>query len=408
MPDALVTRTEAADPDTDLVDTLPRDQGALWVRAGDGLSGRGEAIRLAMGTDESRFARAAEQLTGIFSAITVHDEVRTPGSGPVAFVSATFDPWSPGSVLVVPQVVTGRRGDRAWTTVVGDPAPAPGTDDPTSGDRRIRYAGSSISDVEWLDAVATATRRIDSGVLDKAVLARDLAVWSRTPFEPRRLARRLADAYPDCYTFCVDGLIGATPELLVRRMGSQVESLVLAGTARRGRDEVEDAALGEKLLCSPKERSEHRFAVSSVADTLAPRCGALTVGEAPFVLRLANVQHLATHIHGILTGPAWPTAFELAGALHPTAAVCGTPTSDALALIRELEGMDRGRYAGPVGWVDAHGNGEFGIALRCAQLAGARARLFAGAGVVADSLPEHELEETRLKLRAMQSAFEGE
>ncbi|MEX0658019.1 MAG: isochorismate synthase [Egibacteraceae bacterium] len=406
MPLAPTVRTRADDPAVALVDRLPGRDTTTWVHGGDGFAGWGEAARLDIGTGPARFAVGAAQLAEHFSQLVVDDAIRAPGSGPVAFASITFDADSPGSVLVVPAVVWARREGRAWRTVVGDAAP-PRPRSEQAGDDKIRYAGSSIPDLQWLDAVATATRRIDAGSLDKVVLARDQTVWSRTPFDPGRLVRRLAATFPDCYTFSVDGLVGATPELLVRRTGPRVDSLVLAGTARRDRDPVADARLGEDLLVSRKERSEHRFAVASVADTLTPRCAQLTVGAEPTILRLANVQHLATRIRGTLAGPAWPTAFELAGALHPTAAVCGTPTDDALAVIRELEGMDRGRYAGPVGWVDAAGNGEFGIALRCAQLEGARARLFAGAGLVADSLPEEELEETRLKLRAMQSAFAG-
>lgn len=401
---APTVRTRADDPSVALVDRLPGRDATTWVHGGDGFAGWGEAARLDIGTGPARFAVGAAQLAEHFSQLVVDDAVRVAGSGPVAFASITFDADSPGSVLVVPAVVWARRDGRAWRTVVGDAAP-PSPRGEQAGDDKIRYAGSSIPDLAWLDAVATATRRIDAGSLDKVVLARDQTVWSRTPFDPVRLVRRLAATFPDCYTFSVDGLVGATPELLVRRIGPQVDSLVLAGTARRDPDPVADARLGEDLLASRKERSEHRFAVASVADTLAPRCTQLAVDAEPTILRLANVQHLATRVRGTLTGPAWPTAFELAGALHPTAAVCGTPTGDALAVIRELEGMDRGRYAGPVGWVDRAGNGEFGIALRCAQLAGARARLFAGAGLVADSLPEEELEETRLKLRAMQSAF---
>ncbi|HVM15443.1 MAG TPA: isochorismate synthase [Egibacteraceae bacterium] len=415
---ALVVRTQALDTASDLVEALgPRD-GVLWTRGGEGLVGRSEVARLDVGTGETRFARAAEQLTEMFAAAEVHDEVGAPGCGPVAFASATFDAREAGSVLVVPAVVTGRRAGRAWRTVAGEVTPplrrgdgdrADG-DAPDGGgaDRRIRYAGSSIPDVAWLEAVATAGRRIEEGALDKVVLARDQAVWSRTPFDQRRLARRLADRFPDCYTFCVDGLIGATPELLVRRMATAVESLVLAGTARRGTDTADDDAVGEQLLASEKERREHSLAVTSVAEVLQGRCADLTVDPEPFLLRLANVQHLATRVRGTLAGPSPPTALELVGALHPTAAVCGTPTAGARALIRELEGMDRGRYAGPVGWVDIRGDGEFGIALRCAQLAGARARLFAGSGIVTGSLPEAELEETRLKLRAMRSAFEGQ
>ncbi|HVM00348.1 MAG TPA: isochorismate synthase [Egibacteraceae bacterium] len=409
MPRPLVATSEEIGEDVDLVAELPPRRGALWVRGAEGLVGRGEALRLDVGTGTGRFARAAAQLDDVFAGAVAHGPTGGPGSGPVAFVSATFDPRSPGSVLVVPAVVTLRRGGRVWRTSVAEVDTVDGDAPADAGvDRRIRYAGSSIPDVRWLEAVATATARIHAGRLDKVVLARDQAVWSRAPFDARRLAGRLARAYPDCYAFVVDGLVGATPELLVRRTGASVESLVLAGTARRGTDGADDAAVGERLLSSGKERSEHAFAVASVADVLTPRCVELAVDAQPFLLRLANVQHLATRVRGTLAGPPWPTAFALAGALHPTAAVCGTPTAAALDVIRELEGMDRGRYAGPVGWVDARGDGEFGIALRCAQLAGARARLFAGAGLVAGSLPEEELEETRLKLRAMQSAFEGE
>jgi menaquinone-specific isochorismate synthase len=197
--------------------------------------------------------------------------------------------------------------------------------------------------------------------------------------------------------------VGATPELLIRRRGASVESLVLAGTARRAAVEADDAAVGAELLSSAKDNREHEFAVDSVALVLAGVCDDLTVDDGPFLLKLANVQHLATRVRGRLAEPL--SALELAGRLHPTAAVCGTPRAEAEGLIRRLEGMERGRYAGPVGWVDAAGDGEFGIALRCAEVNGARARLFAGNGIVADSRPEAELEETRLKLRAMQSAL---
>jgi menaquinone-specific isochorismate synthase len=177
----------------------------------------------------------------------------------------------------------------------------------------------------------------------------------------------------------------------------------LAGSAARGRDPEDDARIGEELLRSEKNRSEHRLAVESVRDVLAPRCAELRTDAEPWLLRLANVQHLATRLDGELAEPV--PSLVLAGALHPTAAVCGTPTELALDRIRRLEDMDRGRYAGPVGWTDAGGDGEWGIALRCAEVDGHRARLFTGNGLVAGSLPELELEETRLKLLAMQSAL---
>jgi len=229
-------------------------------------------------------------------------------------------------------------------------------------------------------------------------------VWSKTPFDGRLLARRLNRRFPGCLTFLVDGLVGATPELLVRRRGRELDSLALAGTAARGGDAGEDERLGAALLASDKDRREHRLLAEPLARRLDGLCDSLEHEDEPHLLRLDNVMHLATRFRGTLAEPA-PSALEIAGHLHPTPAVGGVPTPAAVDLIRELEGMDRARYAAPVGWVDAEGDGEWGIALRCAQLSGARARLFAGAGIVAGSLPEDELEETRVKLLAMRSAL---
>jgi menaquinone-specific isochorismate synthase len=237
------------------------------------------------------------------------------------------------------------------------------------------------------------------------VLARDRLVYGDAAFDPPALVRRLRSRFPTCHTFHVDGLVGASPEMLIRRRGDHIDSVVLAGTAPRGDDPRTDARLGDELLASTKDLREHRPAVASVREALTPVTASLTVEPTPSLLRLANVQHLATRVDGTLAAPV--SVLSLAGRLHPTAAVGGTPRAAALRLIAELETIDRQRYAGPVGWVDAAGDGEFAIALRCAQLDGARARLFAGAGIVAGSLPEAELEETRLKLRAMQSAFDA-
>jgi menaquinone-specific isochorismate synthase len=257
-------------------------------------------------------------------------------------------------------------------------------------------------------AVASARQSIREGRLLKVVLARDVPVEQEAPFDPRAVARRLADRYPECWTFVCGGLVGASPELLVRREGSNVHSLTLAGSARRGEDAAADQEAGQALLASRKDRWEHELAVRFVRETLARCCSELWVDPEPTLLRLANVQHLATSSYGLLDEPL--SALELAGRLHPGAAICGTPTAEALELIRQLEGMDRGRYAAPVGWMDADGDGEWAIALRCAEVSGGtpgRARLFAGAGIVAESDPESELEETRLKLRPMLSALEA-
>lgn len=419
----LQVRTRPFDLAAGLLDHLPDDVAPYAWLSGQGATsqgwvGWGEAARIDAGTGVDRFDRADAAWRDLASSAVVDDPLSLPGSGLVAFGSFTFRAGSPGSTLVVPEVVVGRSATTAWITQVTvgsgappsppDPALLPGLAAAQSAGRqpdRPRYAGSSLPDHHWLDAVATAVERIRGSDLDKVVLARDHAVWARDPFDPRVLARRLHARFPACFTFVGDGLVGATPELLVRRSNGQVASFALAGSAARGPDADSDRRAGEQLLASPKDRWEHQLAAASVRNVLQPRC--TTWSETgPELLRLDNVQHLATRFEGELADAAPPSSLELAGALHPTAAVGGAPTAPAIALIAELEQMDRGRYAGPVGWIGANGDGEWGIALRCAELSGARARLFAGAGIVAGSLPEAELEETRLKLRAMQSAFE--
>jgi menaquinone-specific isochorismate synthase len=387
------------------VDLLARRPDLVWISPVTSIYGWGEALRLAAGFGPNRFGRA-EQGFADWSAAA---ELVNPGSlaGPVAFASFTFDVRSAGSVLLVPAAAIVRHGDM-WHSITVDGA-EPGAPPDQSGvaprqPDRPRYAGASIPDVQWLEAVATAIGLIDQGEAEKVVLARDYALWSKTPFDPIRLLDRLADRFPACFVFRVDGLIGASPELLVRRQGRSISSQTLAGSAPRSDDQAEDERLGKELLTSDKDLREHASAIASVGRVLGELCELLEREAEPTLVKLANVQHLGTRFEGKLIGSM--SALELAGRLHPTAAVGGTPTSVATDLIRRLEHMDRGRYAGPVGWIDAGGDGELAIALRCAELSGARARLFAGAGIVAGSLPEAELEETRIKLLAMQSAFD--
>ena len=363
----------------------------VWLNVGEGMVAAGVAADIEVGSGEDRFERAAAQLREVFESL---------GGRAFAFGSFAFDPTSDDSVLVVPEVVWGpswvaTAGGADPVSFLGVPAPVPA--------ERVRYGGSTISEVAWLDAVAAAVDRIRAGELAKVVLARDVLVWSEAPFDVPVLLTGLARRFPGCYTFSCAGLVGATPELLVARSGNDVRSVVLAGTIGRG-DGAEDERLAEGLLSSEKDLEEHRLAVDSVTEPLATVCSDLKV-EGPLLLRLANAQHLSTRIQGVLERDA--SALELAGLLHPTAAVCGTPRPDAFGLIRALEGMDRGRYSGPVGWVDSAGDGEWGIALRCGRFDGARGRLFAGNGIVGASEPEAELEETRVKLRAMMSALEG-
>ncbi len=269
---------------------------------------------------------------------------------------------------------------------------------------RPRFAGSSLPDHLWLEAVAAAIKEIEGGRLEKVVLARDHALWSKEPFVLHRVLNKLHERFPDCMVYLVDGLVGASPELLIRRRGDSVAALALAGSARRDSDPAVDDQLGSELLASSKDLNEHALASQSVERVLGRVCRSLERPEGPGLLKLANVQHLATPFAGILAGSYH--VLDLVGMLHPTAAVGGTPTVDALEMIRSIEGMERGRYAGPVGIFDPAGDGEFAIALRCAEISGARARLFAGAGLVRGSVPEDELQETRIKLQAMLSALE--
>jgi menaquinone-specific isochorismate synthase len=251
--------------------------------------------------------------------------------------------------------------------------------------------------------VEDAVRRIRAGHLDKVVLARDLIAELDEPLDVRAPLAWLAERYPSCWTFNVDGLFGATPEMLVRRERGLVTSRVLAGTIRRTGDDASDLALAATLARSSKDLEEHEFAVRSVADALAPYSSSMNVPESPFVLHLPNVMHLATDVTGVLDGRA--SSLALAAALHPSAAVGGTPTREAVALIAELEQMDRGRYAGPVGWMDSDGDGEWGIALRSAEYDGRRVRLFAGCGIVADSNPASELAEAAAKFVPVRDAL---
>jgi menaquinone-specific isochorismate synthase len=397
-------RTLQLDGALALLDRLPLDGALAWVRDGTGLVGWGTAARVEI-TGPDHFAAAERWWSAYLAELDVDDAVRLPGTGPVAFASFAFDQTYGRSVVVVPEVILGRADDVAWVTVIGDADPAlPPVSVPTAPGLISWSTGSQSAD-HWQGAVRQAVARIVRGDLDKVVLARDLVATAGAPIDVRHLLARLAAKYPSCWTFSVDGLVGATPELLVRRTGDRVSSRVLAGTVRRLGDDGADGELADALMDSDKDLEEHEHAVHSVAAALAEHCTDLQVPDQPRVLRLANVQHLATDVTGTIADGS--SVLVLAAALHPTAAVCGTPTQEALEIIRELEGMDRGRYAGPVGWVGADGNGEFGIALRCADVSGDRARLFAGCGIVAGSDADAELAEAQAKFVPIRDALES-
>jgi menaquinone-specific isochorismate synthase len=403
----VVRTTPVPDPGNHFLGALPEPAALAWIRHGAGLAGWGEAARVTLSAGEDRFTAGEKWLREVLETCEVRDEVGRRGSGLVAFGSFTFDDCSEGSVLIVPRALLGRDGDgNAWLTTISSvshPSLIPPRR-PLTVPEGIRWHDGSLTAPEWEQAVAAAVRRITRGDLRKVVLARDLYASADGLIDTRVLLRRLAARYPDCFTFACAGLVGATPELLIRRDGREVSSLVLAGTMPRGATAAEDAELAAALLGSAKDNEEHGYAAASLRDAIAPLCQTLRIAPGPELIRYANVQHLGTRVHGTLAADR--SALALAGALHPTAAVGGTPTDAAVELIRELENMDRERYAGPVGWVDAAGNGEWGIALRCAQLAGNRARLFAGCGIVAGSDPAAELAEAQVKFRPMQTALE--
>ncbi|MFD1544065.1 isochorismate synthase [Nonomuraea guangzhouensis] len=402
-----VRTTPIGDPGN-LLASLPRTPAPYaWIRHGEGLVGWGEAARVNVPAGPGRFAWARRWLGDLFGDARMDTYLDgpagTPGVGPVAFGSFTFDENAAGSVLVVPQAVLARRSGHAWLTTIGDARLEPLT--PIRDPGRISYGDGSLSAPEWEHVVAQAARRIRDGELEKVVLARDLLATAERPIDVRLLLSRLAQRYPECYTFSVAGFVGATPELLIRRTGQEIESLVLAGTTPRGSGPEDDVARGAALFASAKDRHEHECAIASVRETLAPLCSSLQTPDEPELLMLPNVQHLASHVTGRLADGA--SVLDVVAAMHPTAAVGGTPTDTAIKVIRELEGMDRAGYAGPVGWIDAHGDGEWGIALRSGIVRGRRARLFAGGGIMGDSDPASELAEAQAKFRVMQYALEG-
>ncbi len=379
-----------------------------WIRSGDGLVGFGIYKKYEV-TGVNRFAQARSWWQSEVANFSIHNNVHGSGTGPILFASFAFDENQP-SVLIIPQIVIGQKNGKSWITWIGEqtqPDISQLKNAAISGD--ITWDTGSISEEKWRNQVASAIAAINSDQLEKVVLARDLSAHSTAEIDARQLIKRLEIEYPSTWLFLVDGLVGATPELLVRLNKSLVTSRVLAGTIRKTGDEDRDLALAASLAKSSKDLEEHEYAVRSVADALAPFCTSTNVPESPFVLHLSNVMHLATDVTGVLNDSAKPTdIFTLISELHPSAAVCGTPTEKAKKLIGELEEMNRGRYAGPVGWIDVHGDGEIAIALRCGQLSNNNKsiRIFAGCGIVAGSDPEKEFAESQAKLMPMRTALE--
>ncbi len=407
-----VTREIAAIEDL-LEYASPRNP-TVWSRRGDMLVGIGSAVSF-----QGRPRREGTVLTqwwhDVTAAAEIDDTVGIPGTGLVAFGTLPFDAESAATAsFTVPEVILGRRDGRSWVTRVHRVEDTQSEDplEPTPyGPHWSATVGpGTLTPDGYQDAVRAGLDEIRAGAVSKVVLARDLAGSVPAGSDLRRLVRALAAAYPDTWTFAVDGLVGASPETLVTVSGGTVTARVLAGTIARGADADADTAASVTLATSAKDLDEHQYAVQSVLAALRPHTSALVAEEQPFMLKLPNVWHLATDVEGALDADA--SALDLLGVLHPTAAVAGTPTPTAIELIRRLEPFDRARYAGPVGWIDAHGDGEWAIALRCAQFdleTGPADRIpftaHAGAGIVAGSDPEAEMLETRVKFRPIIDAL---
>ena len=388
-----------------LLDLLPDNQPLAWVRSGEGLVGWGTYATTTV-SGPHRFADARHWWQKQLEKLTVNNTVHGSGTGPVLFASFSFAPEDV-SVLVIPQVVVGTKGGKSWITWIGsDSQPDLKTKPDHFSKGEMKWNEEPRAAELWKERVATAVTRIQRGDLDKVVLARDITVTSSKAIDPRSILNKLAEEYPTTWKFAISGLVGATPELLLRLSRGMVTSRVLAGTISKTGDDERDLALAASLARSSKDLEEHEYAVRSVADALDPFCTSTNVPESPFVLHLANVMHLATDVTGaLIESKQRVDAFSLLQSLHPSAAVCGTPRNIAFDIITEVEGMNRGRYAGPVGWIDASGDGELGIALRSGQITDREIRIFAGCGIVAGSNPEKELEESNAKMIAMRSAL---
>ena len=441
---ALASVTAAVDPAVDptAIAVASRRPGEPWFcleqpdRDGSAVAAVG-CVRALEARGAGRFAHVANRWSSVASAALADAPDGPPGSGLLAVggfafaadggASARWEGFAPAS-MVVPELSLARRGERVSLTVNVEAAPddtvedlmrrvevrlrelrvvpLPLLDPAPAGAYRVL---SPMPPSHYEEAVARAVERIDAGEFEKIVLARDVEVHAPLVHDPGAVLGLLREAFPSCYVFGVGRgdatFIAASPELLVRREGQRASTVALAGSIRRSADPSIDDHLGEQLLHSEKDREENEIVVRRIARALRPHSVWVTAAPEPAVVRVANIQHLGTPIRAQLAAPL--SAIELAGVLHPTPAVGGEPLSVVEKLIPAFEGLDRGWYAGAVGWSDAVGDGEFCVALRCALLRGRLAHLYAGGGIVRNSDPVAELAETEVKLGALLPLLAG-
>jgi salicylate biosynthesis isochorismate synthase/menaquinone-specific isochorismate synthase len=433
------------DPDLDVGSCVFATRAAeeryfVWEqpdRARFAIGALGAAWTIDAAGSADRFGAASAEAAELLRDASFDDDLRVPGAGPIWVGGFAFAPdggrtpeWAtlPATLLVLPAVSLARHGTLAAATVNvvcrpgDDPEeltlrgagrlarlrvePMPLVDpDPVGG-----YEIASVLAPEQFEgAVAAARDRVRAGDIRKVVLAREVTVEGARPFKPAAVFDALRNGYPSCYCFCVGtpevAFCGASPELLARREGASVSTVALAGSTRRSADPAVDDHLGERLLHSEKDLTEHRIVIGTIERSLSPHSVWVTAAEEPSLVKVANIQHLGTPIRAQLTEPR--SAVELVGVLHPTSAVGGEPWDRAREQIEELEHLDRGWYAGPVGWMDAAEDGEFCVGIRCALVEGRRAHCYVGGGIVGDSDPEAELAETEVKLQVVLPALTG-
>ena len=406
-------------------------------RDGFAIGALGAAVTVDAVPGRNRFAQAAQMCSDVFRDAVRGEDIDAPATGPIWVGGFSFyadgcsaPEWSSFTAtgLALPHLSIARSGSATHATLnvmcreSDDPRrlaaraagrlgalstdPLPLVDpDPAGG-----YEIASVRPPEDFErAVDEGARLVRAGAVEKLVLAREVRVSAARPFNPGAVFGALRAAYPSCYCFCAGtpeaAFIGASPELLVRRAGSVLSTVALAGSTRRSADPAVDDHLGERLLHSGKDREEHAIVVDTIERSLEPLSVWVTPAEEPALVKVANIQHLATPVRAQLAQPR--SVVDLVGALHPTSAVGGEPWAKAEPLVRELEQMDRGWYAAPVGWMDSFEDGEFCVALRCGLLAGRVAHCFAGGGVVGESQPDAELAETEVKLMALLPALTG-
>jgi menaquinone-specific isochorismate synthase len=394
----LITADELGlSPEYTFADLLGSNSSA-FIYEKQGLIGWGEEHRLEA-TGPNRVLALDSLWKDLVAHAEITDEVNLSGSGLISFGSIAFsDQSETKSVLVIPKVVVGKQGDTLWLTTINiDEAEALKLIDLESNFTAVSFEPGQISTEQYLLNVEKGLEVIASGQIEKVVLARDLSASVSKDFNINPALRKIEKKFDSCYIYSVAGMFGASPELLVKVSHSECSARVLAGTAGRGTDPGVDQAIGSALIESPKNRAEHKFAIDSLVASLSEFTKEISVDSEPFSIALPNLWHLASDVKAMLSSDS--TSLQVVNALHPSAAVAGTPRDKALEVIEEIENVDRGRYAGPVGWLGADGEGVWAIALRGAQLSNGKLTAFAGCGIVAGSDAQAELDEAILKFK---------